>query len=138
MGVSRAETGIGRRDSANPPAGDVLGFAPLGDAMAHLSRRRHPRARADAPAFVVVGDYVREARLLDVSEGGARVEMGPGVAPGEFVWLTADLEGATIDSCAEVIHRVGRSCGVRFLGACDGLDAVRRYVGGKRCPSPPP
>jgi hypothetical protein len=77
--------------------------------------RKHSRVDLERPAFVIVepdGPWI-ECFVVDVSESGARLEVGPLALPGIFV-LVFTADGKVRRIC-KLIWRNGASAGVRFI-----------------------
>jgi hypothetical protein len=64
-------------------------------------------------------DGGRDARLLDISRGGAGLESRDSPPPGQAVWLRLEAPAPTPWVNATVVRRDGpRRVGVRFEGEC--------------------
>lgn len=87
---------------------------------------RAPRLPCDFPVVVTTRRGQTEARIVNVSQQGARVSGVPGLAPGEALRL--DLGPCTHPRLAEVRWSAGACAGVQFatcLNARD-LSLIRR------------
>lgn len=81
--------------------------------QAKPDERRHRRRPLHATAAAVSdGELLFRCRIVDVSEGGAHLEMGDGVAPDRFQLI--DVDGGSVFS-VRVVWRRAHSVGVAFL-----------------------
>jgi hypothetical protein len=76
-------------------------------------RRSHPRYSDRSPLFVGAGAVARRCRLVDVSDGGARIFIGKGAELASHVILVDPQTG--LSRRAALVWRTEIEAGVRFL-----------------------
>jgi hypothetical protein len=77
------------------------------------SKRRHTRLHVAAPACVFAGGQLYGCVIRDMSRGGARIEMPPGIDPGRSFQLF--VGGSDVPYRSEVVWKRDRELGLRFL-----------------------
>lgn len=77
------------------------------------SKRRHPRQDVAAPACVYTGGHLYPCVIRDMSRGGARIEVPPGIDPGRS--FTLFIGGSDIPHQSEVVWKRDRHLGLRFV-----------------------
>lgn len=82
--------------------------------LAHIIERRHKRFELRRPGFIFCGASapLYECFILDISEGGARIEVGELIPPKAFVLLLTP-NGSVSRHCVTAWRR-GAEIGVRF------------------------
>ena len=82
--------------------------------LAHIIERRHKRFELRRPGFIFCGTSapLYECFILDISEGGARIEVGELIPPKAFVLLLTP-NGSVSRHCVTAWRR-GAEIGVRF------------------------
>jgi len=77
-------------------------------------RRQVPRQRTQLPARVMIDGALKVCVISDISEMGARLELGSATTlPANFI-LDMTQNGTVLRMC-ELRHRTGGSAGVRFV-----------------------
>jgi hypothetical protein len=77
-------------------------------------RRQVPRQRTQLSARVMIDSSLRVCVISDISEMGARLELGTSITlPTNFI-LDMTQNGSVLRMC-ELRHRTGGSAGVRFV-----------------------
>jgi methyl-accepting chemotaxis protein len=87
--------------------------------------REFPRYDVDLSARLERGDHAFDVKVLDISEGGARVDATIGLAVGEHVALTFSGMKAI---AAEVVRASGDGFGLHFVPARLRLEELRDLV----------
>ena len=82
--------------------------------LAHIIERRHKRFELRRPGFIFCGaaSPLYECFILDISEGGACIEVGELIPPKAFVLLLTP-SGSVTRHCVTAWRR-GAEIGVRF------------------------
>jgi len=98
------------------PAGMTMNISPT-------DRRGHPRRavvtnRAALDWGTMTRDGGGDARLLDISRGGASLETRDSPPPGQLVWIRLEAPALTPWITATVARRDASQVGVRFQGEC--------------------
>lgn len=75
--------------------------------------RRHPRLDVTAPACVFAGGQLYPCVIRDMSRGGARIELPPGIDPGKAFALF--IGGSDVPYKSEVVWKRNREMGLRFV-----------------------
>ena len=90
------------------------------------NHRKLPRHRVDQPVLImsVEGSVIGQCTMLDVSSGGARLQLETSVAAPElFTLLLSKLDGRLKRHCV-VAWRKEKQVGVRFMTAEDFVSAI--------------
>jgi hypothetical protein len=87
-------------------------------------RRRAPRRKLDAPAYLYTGDGrpLGECRMKDISTGGARLAHSIAVELPDQLLLSFSKDGAVRRRC-QIAWRAENQLGVRFLTIEPALQA---------------
>ena len=89
----------------------------LTNALNAVELRVHPREAVNRRAKVIDGPFAVDARIRNISAGGAMVSLSGRAASAAEVVLV-DVETATAYAC-KVMWRKGADCGLRFLKSQD-------------------
>jgi hypothetical protein len=92
------------------------------------NHRKLPRHRVEQAVLImsVEGSVIAQCTMLDVSSGGARLELESSVVPPElFTLLLSKLDGKLKRHCV-VAWRKEKQMGVRFVTAEDFVSAIVR------------
>lgn len=102
-------------------------MTPGGDIVIRDDRRKHPRTAFGGPVLVDSRKEVSQARALDVSAGGIRMESEHPLPLGEEVDLYFELKGLAVETRARVIRREGHTHSLAFQRGSRVSVPARRY-----------